>query len=83
MKTIDLSTILAVVAAVGTLGAIFAWWLSRFLEDRLDSKEGKMEIGFLKERFVRMEKDNEARFARLEKDVENLQDNWNRVGRNT
>lgn len=59
MKTIDLSTILAVVAAVGTLGGILAWFLSRLLDDRLDAKESKMEIGFLKEKFDRMEKDFE------------------------
>lgn len=59
MKTIDLSTIFAFVGAIGVIGGILAWFLSRLLDDRLDAKESKMEIGYLKEKFAKLEKDFE------------------------
>lgn len=59
MKTIDFNTILAVVAAVGTLGGIFAWWLSKFLEDRMSSLKNKMEIDFIKQRLDKIDEDIE------------------------
>lgn len=56
-------TIFAIISAIGVIGGILAWFLSRLLDDRLDAKESKMEIGFLKERFGRLEKE----FEKVEK----------------
>lgn len=43
-----IETIFSIVSAVGVIGGILAWFLSRLLDDRLDAKESKMEIGYMK-----------------------------------
>jgi len=54
---VDIKTIFAVVSAVGVFGAVLAWWLGRFLEDRVDAKEAKIEIKHLKEQLDEMKAD--------------------------
>lgn len=56
---ITIETIFALVAAVGTVGGIIAWWLGRILQERKDSIEQHMEIGYIKKEMSEMKKDIE------------------------
>lgn len=75
---VTLETIIAIVGAIGVIGGIISWWLSRILEDRKDSIQQAMELKFLREELAEIKRED---IAEMKKDIEEIQ-KWYNNGRN-
>jgi ubiquinone biosynthesis protein UbiJ len=64
MKGFEL--ILGIVGAIGTVGAILAWWLSKLLNDKKEMTIMVMDIKYMKEKIDDMKKDIDHLTVKIE-----------------
>lgn len=56
---LSIETVVTLLTGIGVIAGIFSWWLSKFLSDKKESTELRIEVKYLKEDVRKLERDVE------------------------
>ena len=62
----DFEKMIGVIGAIGVIGGILSWWLSRLLNEKKETTEMHMDIKYLSKRIEDAEKDIEHLTVEIE-----------------
>jgi len=56
---LSIETVVTLLTGIGVIAGIFSWWLSKFLSDKKESTELRIEVKYLEEDVRKLERDVE------------------------